>query len=945
MKKFYDNAKNLKLLSRLSSPTKDDLKKVLEIIRDDAELALYFYKELNSGWVELLDEAGEFGELREKETGMIGRYKAHYLKESAETKAEAVLSIIEKIEAQDNNIQGTLLRAIVEMPDETAIKGIGVVKKYLDGLENRQWNLTGDSSAELMIKLLANHPDKAFEIAETLLDAWVSDTKSFGKDIVAKFSAGGYSELVLKYYSKVWDANPERAIGVLIKILGRCIEKLDPEKDASSYFGYGLAMKDLDTIDMKHPDIKTVLVKSICKAGRVLVAKEPEKAGELLDRLEATKKVIFLRIAMYLLRFVKPGTEKERICRFVGNKEYFKSYNAYWNEHRWLLNDKFDDVSNENKKAFLEWVDEDKYDEELRQRITEENKSKSAAEPDFKTWENHAKAEELYLVRERFKDKYERYKNASGAKNDNELAPRKNVGEARMISPMEGTPLNAEDMAKMTCEEVLDYILKPTNYEIENLVNGRRTAKAALASTFGNDVKMRYKKYLKCDVNKCKKLPPAFLTSYFNEMDYVVREGSFNKNEWELLISFAYLVVEEKHAEQKYRNCFLGILFVLRDGFGRGKSRLELDESTAKKFLAILKKLVYFPVEKIDDEYERDPVQLQTSHVVGEALELTVLLGVRCKNNFSEYWEKELKDEIRGCWKYTLDNIREPGINCVFGLEFSRIHWLDTEWVGKNLESIFDDKLWDEIWGTYTSWGRPSPGGFKLLVEKGKYEQAVNKLGDENKFEFAKAPEEGLTEHLMIGYFNAWIDYDNDVLQEFFEKAPAELRAMAASFLATGFNDINEDGGSKKMEVLARMKRYWENRIAKKDKDEAVGFTKWVNDSVLDGKETLELLNQTLAITGGKLAEHRTKEFVEGVCKFGGEEGNEFLALQCFKKAAADKDIHMTWSEIQDPLVNFLKTMVDKSPDVRLAAKDVADSYGRYNPDIFRDVWEMLNKN
>ena len=155
MKSYYENMTVLDELRALSAPVEADLEKVLEIIRDD-ELTLYFYDVLAPEWVELLDKAGEFEELREKETGMIGKYKAHYLKQSAETKAEAVLGIIEKIDAQDINIQGTLIRAIVKMPEKTAIKGVGVVTKYLDRQENKFWYGIGASAAELMVHLMAN---------------------------------------------------------------------------------------------------------------------------------------------------------------------------------------------------------------------------------------------------------------------------------------------------------------------------------------------------------------------------------------------------------------------------------------------------------------------------------------------------------------------------------------------------------------------------------------------------------------------------------------------------------------------------------------------------------------------------------------------------------------------------------------------------------------------
>ena len=128
------------------------------------------------------------------------------------------------------------------------------------------------------------------------------------------------------------------------------------------------------------------------------------------------------------------------------------------------------------------------------------------------------------------------------------------------------------------------------------------------------------------------------------------------------------------------------------------------------------------------------------------------------------------------------------------------------------------------------------------------------------------------------------------------------------------------------------------------DKEETVGFMKWVSDSVLDGKETLEFVEETLNISGGKLSKHGdSKGFIEGVCKFG-KAGNELLALRCFKKVAADENMHTTWSRIQEPLVNFLEEMVDMTEDVRSVAIEVADVYGRFNPDKFRGVWAKLNE-
>jgi hypothetical protein len=144
------------------------------------------------------------------------------------------------------------------------------------------------------------------------------------------------------------------------------------------------------------------------------------------------------------------------------------------------------------------------------------------------------------------------------------------------------------------------------------------------------------------------------------------------------------------------------------------------------------------------------------------------------------------------------------------------------------------------------------------------------------------------------------------------------------------------------------MKEYWEKRLEaikdkpEENKDEAIELTGWVEDSVLPAKETLELLEQSLDLSGGKIGEMiDARDFVEGVCNLGN--GNELLAISCLKKATDDKNMHTPWSSIQEPLVIFLERIDSLSENVRSTGKEVADLYGRYNPEKFRGVWEKLN--
>ena len=120
-------------------------------------------------------------------------------------------------------------------------------------------------------------------------------------------------------------------------------------------------------------------------------------------------------------------------------------------------------------------------------------------------------------------------------------------------------------------------------------------------------------------------------------------------------------------------------------------------------------------------------------------------------------------------------------------------------------------------------------------------------------------------------------------------------------------------------------------------------MTGWVKDSLLEAGETLELLEQTLQLSKGKLGKLRdTRDFVVGVCELG--KGNELIALRCLKLATAEENMRMPWALSDDRLTEFLESLAELGEDIRAEAVDVADAYGRLHPEKFLQVWEKLNK-
>ena len=144
----------------------------------------------------------------------------------------------------------------------------------------------------------------------------------------------------------------------------------------------------------------------------------------------------------------------------------------------------------------------------------------------------------MYLVRDKFSDLYEGCKSKSGL-SDGALAPGRMVSETRRVSPMEGTPLEPEEMSKMEPEAVVDYILEPKNYEGKDKVSGWGTAKDALAASLKTDVKKRPMEYMNVDLKKLERLDPEFLEKLFYGVSEAVRDRSLKKDGWERLMDLA----------------------------------------------------------------------------------------------------------------------------------------------------------------------------------------------------------------------------------------------------------------------------------------------------------------------------------------------------------------------------------------------------------------------
>ena len=713
MKSFYENTTQIDESIIIEKPTDQDLQELLGIISDDSDLALYFYKtNTNAGWLSVLNGAGEFDNLADSgiTNDFLLRMKAHYLVEASKQQAKDVIDLILKIGVKDWFIQSILLDVLSQKPLEIVQEGTDLIKSHMGKEGHIEWYMAGERSAKFMIAIAEEHPDKAFEIAEVLLGIYKTDNEIIHfRNTKSKFGERDYEDFIFKYYRKLWESHPFKATKLLVDIFNNYLGKLE-SNDFDLTSGFRCSIERLDQVAVtSHKRIVKVIVQAICESGRVVIEKEPERTDELLDYLVSFKQIIFERIEMYLLRFVPKKTQKERIDAIIGNTKFLDDDYLY--EYRLLLRDNFEDISDEAKKVFTNWVEGIEIKEEERKRINKwyaENKD-NKEKPDFDKGLIIRKAKQLSLLREQFSELYGKYKSESGS-TDKELELEPRISEIRTLSGKEGTPLSEDDMLKMEPIAVIDYICNTTKWVVDKKNEWRlHPPKEALSQVFEDVVKSRAEDYASLELKQLQRLEPVFLERYYNGICNSFREDGINEKDVLNVLVKSESIVTDNFESSDHEWTFRLILDIIEKIFNIEQLKKSLVPANSTLMWYIIEKLTSYDDKREDQSGERDPHQQSINCVAGKAFILVIRFGLFFRNleekDYNENWSNKMKSVIT----HVIDDVKAPKIRSVLGVHFPQLHWLEKELIEKETDKIFDiadDKMWKDIWGSYLSWSR-----------------------------------------------------------------------------------------------------------------------------------------------------------------------------------------------------------------------------------------------
>src|SRR5262249_100917 len=139
-----------------------------------------------------------------------------------------------------------------------------------------------------------------------------------------------------------------------------------------------------------------------------------------------------------------------------------------------------------------------------------------------------------------------------------------------------------------------------------------------------------------------------------------------------------------------------------------------------------------------------------------------------------------------------LDPIAEPSpaVRSVYGQYFEWLYRFDKDWVRNHLSLIFSPEfpeLREAAWVGYLFRGRLYDDVFQLL--KAEYKHAIDSLRSiEIEEQAERLAATRVAEHLMIVVGRGIVGLDDDLLQQFFSRAPASIRSHALGYVGRALN-------------------------------------------------------------------------------------------------------------------------------------------------------------
>ncbi|MCL5797389.1 MAG: hypothetical protein M1366_01120 [Patescibacteria group bacterium] len=837
----------------------------------------YFFERLdNPNWLTPLKEAGFFKSppppMEHPEGGTSYPFWSQglYLKKMAAIpeKQSEVLEICLDVETENTRARSDLLEIALLLPVEMSVQ-------IVESIEEIDYFLSPEKYGKL-IKYFARNGkiSEAITLANRVL-AIQPDPRpapEYGghkipHDPTSTIRDYDYEEILEKDFPDFVDTAGLEAIKVLLGQYESYIKHSDTDRESGSKDDHSEIWRPaIEDHSQNHKfGIRDVLVTGIRDACERFLARHTDQMGNLLTELESRDLLTFKRLELHLLRLFPTGNEK-RITDLLMNEEEFGDRQRLTHEYFLLAETQAFLLSAERRKVLWSWIEkggEVDMDDYLARC------KRNGVEPSDEQVEKYKKNWQMYHLLP--------FKSIDPTWNEYYEGLMAAVGEPEFPSFRSWSggsswgyksSISDEEFNKMKPDEVAEFLKKwepPSNGD--PLETSREGTSRALTTQISNDPDKWSR-----SLASFKDLDPTYVRSVFSGHRDALRQKKLF--DWKPLLDLCATILTKpiKVKDRKPSGFYADdpdwnwsrntIAELITEGVDAadGKIPLELKD----KLWKIIETLTHDPRPTPEEETkqlesDRDPLMVAINSTRGDAIQAVIRYGIWLKNSVPEDEKKDWSlvknaPEVLKVLNDHLDTRVDPslGIRALYGERLGNLCWLDLGWVKANLQKIFpeEQKFFDAAWETFIIFNPAYNDFIPMLLPQ--YQRAVKEIGKHTDGKHhLENPEQNLAQHLILFYCRGKLPLNKDLLKEFYDVVPLELRAEVIDFIGRSAKDteMSED-------VRAKFVALAEHRLAvikvsktpQVDVQEFKDFSWWVYSEKFDGKWSLDLLIEALKL-------------------------------------------------------------------------------------------------
>jgi len=858
----------------IQSPSEDDIKKLLDLLKHPTHVTYFFSRLSYAEWFIPLKEQGFFDKpiqgIREGNYIMFPIWPlSEYLTRVVRQKPREVMDVIKNMQETDNfRVHIDLINCALKMPSSIAKELVPLAKKW----SNKPYlTLLPEKIGEFCIKL-ANEDEleQALDLLDALLDVKIQgkEEKLLQKRAQAHFDLWEYGKILKDVIPEFLKKEPNKAVEILCRKLFKAVELEIPKKDAQHDRSY-IWRPAIERHEDRGRDVKNLLVSVLRDSLEYLGVNNGKIFKECYELLSKYEIPIFRRIEFHLMRKF-PELLKSEIQKVLSRKEIFEDIHM-WHEYYHLLREQYSSLPKNLKEIILKWIEEGP---DLEYFISSHKKQtgKLPTDEQKESRKSHWQIRYLSAIKDVLPPEWkERWDELMGKYEESDHPDYHFYVEAGFAGAK--SPLGKEDIKKMSTQEMIDYFKSwepPKDFfapSREGLGIKLRELVIEKPSDF-TGICHQYKNF-----------HPAYVYHLIDGFREAVKKG--NAFDWKPVVMLCTDILtsteppnipDDEDAGYDWKNAKRVIAELFWEGLSSDKVSPPFE--FREHIFEIIKRLLQDdePTSAYEEHYggeNMDSFTLSLNTIRGRAMNVLIRYALWCARclNLSEK-EDRMVPEVKEQLEKMLNPEVEPTmtVRSVYGESLLNLFYLNKKWAEKNISSIFPEDaryraLWRAAWEAYITYSRFFDGVYSAM--KTQYRNAVNRLESPAISSRAK---EGLSEDLMIAYLRGLENLGNkSLIKLFFEKADPEIRGRAIWFIGKELEHMPEweIEDKEKEGISKRIMDLWEwrtseaeraNRQAKeKFVQELNGFGMWFINSPFSKSWSITQLIRTLELNEGKI--------------------------------------------------------------------------------------------